>query len=72
MYSSLQEQRDYDVIRKYQTTRVDNPTKKSPTKKGSYLDDAIRMSSSPGPASIYHIIKINRIFNYHGYNLINN
>lgn len=26
--------------------------KKSPTKKGSFLDDAIKMHSSPGPASI--------------------
>ena len=61
MYASLQEQKDYDVIRKYQTTRIDNPTKKSPTKKGSYLDDAIKMSSSPGPASIFYVTKINQM-----------
>lgn len=47
------------MIRKYQTTRVDNPVKRSPTKKGSYLDDAIKMSSSPGPARTFYIIKIN-------------
>ncbi len=55
MYSSIRENRDFGVIKKYESGRVASSTKVSPTKKGSYLDDEIRMSCSPGPASTNHI-----------------
>lgn len=40
------------MVRKYESTRLASETKKSPTKKGSYLDDTIKYSCSPGPARI--------------------
>jgi len=51
MYTSMLEHKDYDVIRKYESTKLNSDAKRSPTKKGSFLDDSIRMNNSPGPAS---------------------
>lgn len=51
MYSSIRENRDFGVIRKYENSKSSTNLKAAPTKKGSYLDDEIKMNSSPGPAS---------------------
>jgi len=50
------EHKDYDVIRKYESTKLNSDAKRSPTKKGSFLDDSIRMNNSPGPASKIFLI----------------
>ena len=53
MYNSTRENRDFYVIRKYQDMAQSPSTKKSPTKKGHYLDDQVKASCSPGPASSF-------------------
>ena len=57
MYHSIQENKDFAVIRKYESTRLPPDTKQNPTKKGSYLDDTIKMNCSPGPASTTFVIQ---------------
>ena len=65
------EHKDYDVIRKYESTKVNSDAKRSPTKKGSFLDDSIRMNSSPGPASKIYIIQTSQIYSKFGLFLTN-
>jgi hypothetical protein len=53
MYSSTRENRDFNVIRKYEDLTKTQFAKKAITKKGHYLDDEIKYSCSPGPASTF-------------------
>ena len=53
MYSSLTENKDFAVVRKYEQAKRPSPVKTTITKKGSFLDDEVKMSCTPGPASIY-------------------
>jgi hypothetical protein len=52
MYNCERNGHDYSVNKKYHASSKLAETKRSITKKGHYLDDSIRMSTSPGPASI--------------------
>lgn len=56
MYNSTRDNRDYNVIRKYQGIVSHQSPKRSITKKDHYLDIALRMTTSPGPASICYFI----------------
>lgn len=51
MYNSTRSNRDYSVVRVYQSLSQTQQLKKAITKKGHYLDDSVRTSCSPGPAS---------------------
>jgi hypothetical protein len=56
MYNCERDGHDYNVIKKYHATAKISDAKKAITKKGHYLDDSIRMSTSPGPASNIFLI----------------
>lgn len=56
MYNSTRENRDFNVIRKHEEFSKPAVSKKSITKKGHYLDDSVKESCSPGPASKLKLI----------------
>jgi hypothetical protein len=51
MYSFTKKNHDMTVARNYEETTKRVPNKQIPTKRQHYLDDCIRYSCSPGPAS---------------------
>ena len=53
MYSFTKKNQDFTVVRNYEETTKRGPGKQVPTKRKHYLDDCIRYSCSPGPASNY-------------------
>lgn len=51
MYNCTRENYDYNVIRTYESPHSNGPINCKPTKRSHYLDEAIRLNCSPGPAS---------------------
>jgi len=52
MYNCTRENYDYNVIRTYEGLHKNFAINSKPTKKNHYLDESIKLNSSPGPASI--------------------
>ena len=57
MYSVIREQSDYGALRWYGQRNEQKPAAKLDTKKGSFLEDHLRLKNSPGPASNYEYIE---------------
>ena len=66
MYATVHENRDFGVTKKYEHCRSNSSLKVPATKKGSFLDDEIKMSCSPGPASTSTLIQIKRTLRWTG------
>lgn len=58
IYNFIQHNKDYsNPLKKYHAAdKSTQPHKQAPTKKGHYLEDAVKMSTSPGPASTLILI----------------
>lgn len=65
IYRCTRENRDYNVIRKYEGGHKSALNVK-PTKRNHYLDEEIRLNCSPGPASTCHLIQILETIRIHG------
>lgn len=60
MYSSINEQSDYNAPRRYESIKKPQPPQKTMTKRGNFLENQLRTQCSPGPANIgifTHFIK---------------
>lgn len=51
MYNCTRENHDYNTIKAYEGPHKNFAINSKPTKKDHYLDQAIKLNSSPGPAS---------------------
>ena len=51
MYNCTRENHDYNTIKAYEGPHKNFAINSKPTKKDHYLDQAIKLNSSPGPAN---------------------